>query len=44
MMAKMKKYKEEISRLKQRVKTQNLDIEDALKLLTVNFQIRNRYF
>ena len=40
----MKKYKEEISRLKQRVKTQNLDIEDALKLLTVNFQIRNRYF
>ena len=32
---KLKKYKDEIHRLKEKIKTQNKDIEEALKLLSV---------
>ncbi len=38
--AKLKKYKDEIYRLKEKIKTQNKDIEEALKLLSVG-QIKN---
>ncbi len=41
--AKLKKYKDEIYRLKEKIKTQNKDIEEALKLLSVG-QIKNFFF
>lgn len=32
---KLRKYKDEVNRLREKIKSQNKDIEDALKLLAV---------